>query len=209
MSKSKRWRRPDQEPHTLGEPSPSLSPLAREQWEEVRRHETALRRYTRAWATAEHETEVFAEATKNLHTRLENTGPVTGSVIAYMKTICRHEAGQLRKKIAERHKRLLLVGDDTDLPETEDSVTAEDTVVLKEIGESLAGKLLLLKKVLSGQQYMVFVLAEAEGMNSFEISRALGGEVSPGAVRQSLKAARDKLKHPVTRARLGVSPPVK
>jgi RNA polymerase sigma factor (sigma-70 family) len=202
VSKPKRWRKADQEPHTLGEPSPSLSPLAREQWEEVRGNERALRRYTRAWATAEHETEIFVAATESLHTRLKNSGPVEGSVLAYMKTICKREAGQHRKKIAEQHKRAHLVGDDTRLLDTEDSVTAEDVVVLKEIRESLP----LLKKVLSGQQYTVFLLAEAEGMNSFEISEALGGKVTPGSVRQSLKAARDKLKRPAIRARLGVSP---
>ncbi|MFI1933083.1 RNA polymerase sigma factor [Streptomyces sp. NPDC020330] len=206
MSKPKRWRKADQEPHTLGEPSASLSPLAQEQWEEVRRNEKSLRRYTRAWATAEHETGVFVKAEESLHRKLQNSGPVEGSVLAYMKTICKREAGQHRKKIAEQHKRALLVGDDTYLLDTEDSATAEDIVVLKEIRESLNEKLPLLRKVLSDQQYEVFLLAEADGMNSVEISEALDGTVSPGAVRQSLKAARDKLKRPAIRARLGVSP---
>lgn len=206
MSKPKRWRKADQEPHTLGEPSPSLSPPAREQWEEVRRNEGALRRYTRAWATAEHETEVFAKATKSLHTKLKTSGPVGGSVLAYMKTICKRTAGQHRKEVAEQQKRVYPVGDETWMLDTEDSVTAEDVVVLKEIRESLNEKLPLLRKVFSDQQYRVFLLAEGEGMNCFEISEALGGKVSPGAVRQSLKAARDKLKRPAIRARLGMSP---
>ncbi|MGX1364718.1 hypothetical protein RKD19_000077 [Streptomyces canus] len=83
MINPKRWRRVPPEPQTLGEPSPSLSPEARKQWEEVRLNEKSLRRYTRAWATAEHENAVFAEATRALHSKLEN-GPVDGSVIAYM-----------------------------------------------------------------------------------------------------------------------------
>ncbi|MFE9942029.1 RNA polymerase sigma factor [Streptomyces hirsutus] len=206
MSKPKRWRKAAREPHTLGEPSPSLTPLAREQWEEVRVNEGALRRYTRAWATAEHENEVFTEATKRLHTRLENSGPVQGSVLAYMKKICKQAAGQHRKKIAEYQKHVHPAGDDTFILDTEDSVSSEDIVELKEIRESLNEKLPLLRKVLSDQQYKVFLLTEAEGMNCTEISEALGGKVSPGAVRQSLKAARDKLKRPVIRARLGVSP---
>ncbi|MFK4108525.1 RNA polymerase sigma factor [Streptomyces sp. NPDC002176] len=179
MSKPKRWRKPDQDSHTLGKPSPSLSPLAREQWEEVRRNEKSLRRYTRAWATAAHETEVLVKATESLHTKLENSGPVEGSVLAYMKTICKREAGQHRKKIAEQQQRALLVGDNTYLLDTEDSANAEDAVVLKEIRESLNEKLPLLRKVLSDQQYTVFLLAEAEGMNSTEISGALNGKVSP------------------------------
>ncbi|WP_329076878.1 sigma-70 family RNA polymerase sigma factor [Streptomyces niveus] len=205
MIKPKRWRGADSQPHTLGEPSPSLSPLAREQWEEVRGNEASLRRYTRAWATAEHENEVFTEATRGLHTKLEN-GPVAGSVLAYMKTICKNEAGKHCKKIAKQRERVHPVGDDTWLLGTDDSVLDEDPMVLKEIRASLKEKLPLLREVLSDQQYRVFVLTEADGMNCFEISKALGGEVSPGAIRQSLKAARDKLKRPVIRARLGVSP---
>lgn len=77
---------------------------------------------------------------------------------------------------------------------------------MKEIRESLKEKLPVVKTILTDQQYKIFLLAESEEMNCYEISEALDGAVSPGAVRQSLKAARDKLKSPVHRARLGVSP---
>lgn len=207
MSEPKRWRKkPDQELHTLGEPSPSLSPKERKQWEKVRTNEKALRRITRAFATAEHENPVFAAATKGFLTKLENSGPVAGNPLTYLIKIIRREAGAHRKKIAEEQARVYPVGDDIHLLDTTDSVTPEDLVVLREIKESLKEKLPLLRKEFSEQEYKVFLLTEAEGMNSREISEALDGTVSPGAVRQSLLAAREKLKRPAVRARLGVSP---
>ncbi|GHB76232.1 hypothetical protein GCM10010331_75160 [Streptomyces xanthochromogenes] len=206
MSEPKRWRKkPEQELHTLGEPSPSLSPKERKQWEKVRANEKALRRIARAFATAEHENAVFAAATAGLLTKLENSGPVEGNVLTYITKILRHEAGAHRKKIAEQQQRVHLVGDDIHLLDTVDSVTPEDLVVLKEIKESLKEKLPLLRKEFSEQEYKVFLLTEGEGMNCREISEALGG-ISPGAVRQSLLAARQKLKRPAVRTRLGVSP---
>ncbi|MEU5331350.1 RNA polymerase sigma factor [Streptomyces parvus] len=207
MSEPKRWRKGlDQEFHTLGEPSPSLSPKERNQWEKVRANEKSLRRIARAYATAEHENPVFVAATAGLLAKLENSGPVEGNVLTYMHKILRNEAGAHRKKIAEQQQRVYPVGDDVHLLDTVDSVTPEDLVALKEIKESLKEKLPLLRKEFSAQQYKVFLLTEAEGMNSYEISEVLGGTVSPGAVRQSLLAARQKLKRPAVRARLGVSP---
>lgn len=199
MTKHFRRRIPRQR-RTLGQGSPDLPPESLEQWGEVMLNEEALRRYTRSRATAAHEDEVFVRALLALSTRLEK-GPVDGSVLAYMKRVCRNAAARHHRELAKR-AREELVGSETWRLEDAAPVIDVDPTTRIELAESLQ----VLRNELSEQQMTVWLLAEYEGLTCYQISDALDGAVSPLAVRQSLKLARDKLRRPATRTRLGLGP---
>ncbi len=63
-----------------------------------------------------------------------------------------------------------------------------------------------LSSLFTERQMKVFVLSEAYGLNSSQISKALGGEVKPATVRSDLMRARRRLEEPRARSLLGMGP---
>ncbi|MEV6758237.1 sigma-70 family RNA polymerase sigma factor [Streptomyces sp. NPDC051214] len=159
----------------------------------------SMRRIVYALTSAQrtHIDDVMSKVLLALFTRL-TSGPLEGSVPAYLKTITVRMARQHLEELRRRAEDF--VGDDTYKLEDPSAGVSVNPASHVELQQAMP----VLREELSPLQLKAFVLNEAYGLQAPVIAGLLGGSVTKGSVRDALRHARHKLRCERVGLRLGV-----
>ncbi|MGA5498734.1 sigma-70 family RNA polymerase sigma factor [Streptomyces cinereoruber] len=185
----------------LGDPPTDLSLTAQSQWNQISQHEKRFRGIIRGSGVGrEYIEEVLSTARVNFYRHLRSNGPVSDSPIAYFTMVCKNASYDHLKGLAKKVESL--VADSRSLLEDPERglYIARSSADLVEDAEELQRGLKILKDAFTSHELTVWVLAEAYDLDSPTIAEHTGS--TAGAVRQTLKRARDKLKHPKVKRKL-------
>ncbi|MFI8323462.1 RNA polymerase sigma factor [Streptomyces sp. NPDC085529] len=184
-----------------GDVPTDLTPEALSQWNEVARSLDSYRRTVRSWVTPNHADDVLAKATEKFYKHLRRNGPVAENPRSYFYKVCRNAAADHLtgiKKLAED-----FVGDSTlSLVDPNQGlyVAATDGMTLVEVSDQVRRGLKVLEATFSPHELTTWLLREAYGLDATAIAEHTGS--TAGAVRQTLRRARGKLKDPTVKRRL-------
>ncbi|MGW7351578.1 RNA polymerase sigma factor [Streptomyces sp. NPDC054784] len=161
--------------------------------------EPSMRRivYAKTSAQRTHIDDVMAKVWFALFKRL-TSGPLEGSVPAYLRTVTKRMACQHLEELRQRAEHF--VGDAThqlEDPSAHISVSPASKVELQQV-------MPVLRDELSELQLKAFVLNEAYGLQAPTIAELLGGGTTKASVRDALRHARRKLRSERVGVRLGI-----
>ncbi|MFF5287373.1 sigma-70 family RNA polymerase sigma factor [Streptomyces sp. NPDC013171] len=185
----------------LGDPPSDLVPEALSQWREVDAKMNSFHMRVRARVGDTHAGDVLSKARVKFHVHLRRNGPVGGSPIGYFYTICQNEWRDHFAQIARLAEGFI---EDNEAP-VEDAVqrihaATSNGLTLVEVRDEVSRALRVLEGQFSPRELKSWVLAEMYDLDSATIAEYTG--TSAGAVRQTVRRARAKLKDPGLQNRL-------
>lgn len=184
----------------LGDPPSDLVPEALRQWRAVDGNMKSFHMRVRARVGDTHADDVLSKAWVKFHKHLRRHGPVEGSPIGYFYTICQNESKDHLAQIARLAEGFI---EDNEAP-VEDAGrrvhAAVNGLTLVEGRDEVSRALRVLETQFSPRELKSWVLAEMYDLDSATIAEYTG--TSAGAVRQTVRRARAKLRDPMLQSRL-------